>query len=235
MEPLPQYHHHRSSFRAVLQLNRKMKLTTLRGLAVLALLVLAPCARALVWTGSITQTVTSTTDPTYAIGQTFVGSYTYTSDTADGTFIARPLFNWAYEWKPNAESLNGSIFMHFPPGVGFDRFAALIDTMYTDNYITVLGGVVTGFQWQFYKGAYYIGFKNFEGRSSIDPNPINPRIYTVSSLSFSAPRTVPESGSVIALLAGSIGLLMVAHRQRLIAKSGLWRSTRQSSRRQGRP
>lgn len=62
--------------------------------------------------GTIAQTITSTNDPGYQVGQIFAGYYQYESATADGTFHPDSPVN-----PSGNKSLTGLVYLTFPtPG-----------------------------------------------------------------------------------------------------------------------
>ena len=67
----------------------------------------ASLASAIPYTGTITQTVTSSNDVQYGVGSIYTGWYQYESDTVDGTFYCIPL---GYSYPGYTDSLTGNIF-----------------------------------------------------------------------------------------------------------------------------
>ncbi len=164
-----------------------------------------------VYTGTITQTITHTNDSTFHLGQTFIGSYQYESDSIDGIFgvpnrshdsAVDSLVGSLYNWNPHA---NGGVFEESLGALG--------------SFLTVSNGCVIDF--------------NFDGSRSFGQfwfseciftwsgyAPSEGGISTEGTISFSSPaaRSVPE-GTINTISMLMVGALFVGlTRQRLTAK-----------------
>jgi hypothetical protein len=179
---------------------------------------LAIPAHANTYYGTITQTVTQTNDPTYTIGQVFVGFYEYESSTVDGVFYTQFA---PYPRPPGTnETLTGQIRFLYPDG--YPTLNELDLTM-NEGRLTVLGGDVTDFYWSWEKGGNYTVldvdscFSLTHYDWSVDPvtgEPFTPP-FTGGSVSFSAPVRVPDTSSTGWLLLAGLGLLLVQRSRRL--------------------
>ncbi len=190
-------------------------MTKKRHLALTAIIGFSFCARsfATLWTGTITETVTQTTDPTsYQVGDVFSGCYSYESDTMDGTFYGDHL--------PGAPlgancSLGGLIFMPFVTTASFDlgpfggpvitRTDGLGPTYASLNAndrvasLSVIDGTVS-LSWLFDDGfVFAAGGDSFYAISFESGLPVSgPSVN--GTIAYGAPTAVPENGSTISLL-----------------------------------
>lgn len=175
--------------------------------------------------GTISETITSTNDPSYVVGETFYGCYQYESATIDGTFCTAGYGAPA----PGNSSLTGNIFVTTPNGAaGWGQPIGLVSLAPDVNpsHLTVTGGVVTDFSWD-YLTEYGFGCSIADGNSSFgasgDRDVFDPTIgqyrpeYWIStegSLCLSAPvKQVPDASNTLALLALSL-LGFIALRRR---------------------
>ena len=168
---------------------------------------------ATLWTGTITETVTQTTDPSsYQVGNVFSGCYSYESDTMDGTFYGDHL--------PGAPvgancSLGGLIFMPFVTTASFDlgpyggpvitrtgglgpTYASL-DANDRVASLSVIDGIVS-LSWLFDDGfVFAAGGDRFLAISFGSGLPITgPDVR--GSIAYGAPTAVPENASTLSLL-----------------------------------
>jgi len=187
------------------------------------LLALAPAAFGLTFTGTIIQTVTSSNDPLYSVGQTFVGWYRYDSATIDGTF-GTPGF-------ASNTSLAGQFYFAFvssPTETAPLGWHSLTNTP-NGGSLTVSGGQVTSFNWSFDHGGYYTGGTYSSGagadtfvamsrydRPDFDPGSgqFLPTPTVTGTLSLGAASAVPEAATTVWLLAGVIGVGALVRRHR---------------------
>ena len=102
---------------------------------ILTALVLSSSALAIRYEGTILETITSTNDPLYAVGQMFTGSYQYDSADVDGTFRPRHILD-----PLNPNQLRGFIFV---PGRGEELING--NFFASRTFMTVSGGEVTDF------------------------------------------------------------------------------------------
>lgn len=110
--------------------------------------ILACKANAFLWNGDITETITSSNNAAFQVGQVFTGSYSYHSDDVNGTFYATEYSN---NWNPAGanSSLTGLLSLGlFTPQDGFSVTPySITDTPYV-NYLSVVDGKVAGLFWQ---------------------------------------------------------------------------------------
>lgn len=181
-------------------------------LALVALGAALP-ASALTYHGQIIQTITSTNDPQYKVGQQFLSYYSYNSDTIDGTFSTEvwgstPVTNTSLTGYVNIPLADHGLAIY--PGA--PRFSMQqVFAGFAGGYLKVSGGQVTEFNWIFDNGGYYGIFGSLDygwGAWSLPwwglPTGEND-VLTRGSMTF-APPTVPDTGATLGLLAG--GLLL---------------------------
>lgn len=162
-----------------------------------------------IYCGTITETVTTTDDPRYYVGQTFVGSYEYESPTCDGDFG----HFWYTVFNPLAlPTLKFSLFT-FLPGLGQDGWLSLDETNFKEyTHLVVTGNVVTDF---FLTGQYGGADPNFRFSEFRIPNGMTfidgqlRSTYTAGTMSFSAPVPVPD-GSTPTVVFVTLSLLGIA-------------------------
>lgn len=160
-----------------------------------------------IYSGTITETITFTNDATFSIGQVFMGSYEYESETMDGLF-GMPDRN--HDQAIN--TLKGAIINWNP------RY---IDGT-TESYLggptcrlTVLGNTVTDFNFdgEYSFGQFWFTESTFEWAGYF---PLRTGIRTSGTISFSDPVAVPEglisTGGLLA--AGILGLALFRRRFR---------------------
>lgn len=122
----------------------------------------AQAASALLFKGTITQTITDTNDPERYVGETFVGSYIYDSPTIDGTFYTTGGVPYGL---PEPGKLKGTMWQpHFdgpwvaPDGTNYDGLGNQVGVplnytpFYDQVFLTIAGGVVTDFYFYLYHG-----------------------------------------------------------------------------------
>jgi len=147
--------------------------------------------------GTITQTVISTNDPDYYVGEQFLGYYRYSSPTIDGDFyIPSGATN-----PPGANtSLRGSVYVTFPPEGPHN-----LSSTPGAGMLTVTGGNVSNFQWTFDVGGRYGGFTFAQFMTGVYNSdsgyPIN---WTTGTVTFSA-ATIPDSAPTGWLLLAGLG------------------------------
>jgi hypothetical protein len=168
--------------------------------------------------GTITQTITSTNDPLYHIGQTFTGYYSYESSCIDGTF------DGPAPWRPDLSdntSLDGEIYMPFAAKAHFDfymggshvvydlkgsggKFNELPNTPNHPGSLVVTNGCITDFFWAFENGGFWMWAteNNFQALSFYDRGPHCPA--TSGSIALGNPTRVPDVTSTLPLLAGAL-------------------------------
>lgn len=152
------------------------------------LALLSAQASATVWQGTITETITATNDFRNHPGQTAIGSYSYESDSIDGTFTPGTANLEATLFTFKSDAMNGGL-VHLTDGF-----------FYSSTVLTVANGEVTNF---FKTGQtnYDFGFDTTTFLSMYQ-NYINfgepgaPWFFqNEGTMSFSRPEAVPE-GSV---------------------------------------
>jgi len=98
---------------------------------------------AVTWAGSIVETITSSNNSAFSIGQTFVGSYSYKSDDVNGSFYS---MEYSENWNPPGS--NSTLAGIIPVGL----LNQVIDYSLTNsnyiNYLSVVDGKVAGLFWQ---------------------------------------------------------------------------------------
>lgn len=157
-------------------------MTTRRLFLTFALFASLLCSKAsaTLWQGTVTETLTSTTDPRNTVGSTFTGTYEYESDTIDGTF---------YPWHDHSY-FTATLFTFNPSALN----GGVVDDAYFwyTRHLTVSDGQVTDF-WMEGQTWYDFGFSISEFGSHYDIPPGSwPRINNEGTMSFSAPVAVPE-------------------------------------------
>lgn len=172
-------------------------------LTALCALLICPKSFATTWHGTITETVTSSTNPLYAVGDSFEGWYEYESETVDGQFInfiggvstpPRQLYYRLFGFTNDPRRGDGNGWFSAPRDQSADR-------------LTVTNGEVSDFHWverdalnlifgahTFTAIEYYVS----DGQGHYDPH----FYYDVrGTLTFSAPQAVnaPEAASTLLL------------------------------------
>lgn len=197
----------------------------------LTLLLLASplTAPALMFRGSLTQTVTETNDPDYYVGQILNGYYAYSAPTIDGTFVTDTYPGY---WPPGTNtSLEGSLYLTFsdevfvyPGGGGFDLdwgpgggFTDFSNTM-NHGELTVSGGLVTDFVWSLDHGGFFMWVTEsaFVSYSYYDTWIAPDHPVTRGTVVLGRPYEVSEAFPVAAhlLMAGLLGGMGAARRRR---------------------
>jgi len=194
----------------------KLKITAL---AILGLTSLTLPGFATSFGGTITQTVTESNDPLYAIGDTFIGYYRYDSATIDGDFFPNiPMIT-----PPGVNnSLTGKIFFAFDgrpaafgqpaehPGTGLQSLTNGVN----GGELVVSGGAIASFAWSFENGGYYTAFTtstfialSYYDRPIFDPGTglFLPTPEVKGTLTISAPHEVPDATTTGWMLFASIG------------------------------
>ena len=116
--------------------------------------------------GTITETITSTNDPAYAVGAVFVGSYSYESPTMDGTF-----YTGEYYPPPNPDALNtldGLVDLPFATSAewvfegtiltetgGFGNLVVPLASTRNGGSLTVADGKIEHFEWSWESNHFY--------------------------------------------------------------------------------
>lgn len=161
-----------------------------------------------IYCGTITETVTVTDDPSYYVGQTFIGSYEYESPACDGDFGPFPytIFN-----SSALPTLKFSLFTFLP--IGQDGWLSLDETNFKQyTHLVVTSNVVTDF---YLTGQYGGADPNFRFSEFYIPNGLAViegqvrSTYTAGTMSFSAPVPVPD-GSTPTVAFVALGLLGIA-------------------------
>ena len=100
-------------------------------------------AGAVTWAGTILETITSSNNSAFSIGQTFTGSYSYKADDVNGTFYAT---EYSDNWNPAGS--NSSLKGILPVGLLNQVMDySITETQYI-NYLNVVDGKVAGLFWQ---------------------------------------------------------------------------------------
>jgi len=198
----------------------KLKFTAL---AILGLTSLALPVFATSFGGTLTQTVTESNDPLYAIGDTFVGYYRYDSSTIDGDFFP----NIPSVTPPGVNnSLTGEFYFAFDPRPGESINTGLqpLNTGVNGGELVVSGGAITSFAWSFEYGGYYTAFTagtfialSYYDRPIFDPSSglFLPTPEVKGTLTLSAPHEVPDATTTGWMLFASIGgLTLLADRSK---------------------
>ncbi|MCX6956502.1 MAG: hypothetical protein NTV51_30585 [Verrucomicrobia bacterium] len=188
---------------------------------IIALLALGSTAFAGTYSGIITQTITSSDNPLFTVGQTFIGSFQYESPTVDGDFYSP----YPYSQQPSNTSLSGQIYFPFFNGSWRD-FTGTTGGV----HMTVNGGNVINFNYYYDVGNYSFSSGNTGGAIrffsytpyTYDSSTGQFHNYSVSgTFSFSSqtpepnPYPAPESASTASLLlavVGGLGLLSARRR-----------------------
>jgi hypothetical protein len=151
--------------------------------------------------GTITETIVSTNDSAFYVGQTFVGCYQYDSPTVDGLF-GRPDFRH----DSALNTLNMLIYNWSPHVTGAVSAA---NAGGSDCFLTVSGGSVTGFSYDGERafGEFWFSTSTFAWAGYF---PSETGIATWGSISFSGPVAVPEGAASTAglLLFSVLGLVV---------------------------
>jgi hypothetical protein len=168
---------------------------------------LSATAYATSFTGTIAETIKSTDNPNFYVGQTVMGTYAYDSPSVDGTFGT--LF-----YDQNALPLVGSVFLFIGPSEGWIGIGTMRDPAdpftWPQRGITVDGGQVTSFFLQGQSGFLDFGFSSsFFSVYSPVPNHFGDTYHTVGTISFSDPVSVAEPSALILLGLGLSGLIAV--------------------------
>lgn len=176
--------------------------------------VLVTQVKAFTWDGTITETITSSNNAAYQIGQVFNGNYSYHSDDVNGTFYSTEYSN---NWNPagSNSSLTGSLALGlYNPQDGFNVTSySMTSTPYV-NYLSVVDGKVAGLFWQNqigYSDPYFNGttFSFYTG------GPFSSLV--TGTLQFSEPvdppDPVPDASATFGLLAFSLGTLVILRRR----------------------
>ena len=171
-------------------------------LAALCALITCLPARATLWRGTILQTLTETNDPRNTVGETFVGSYEYESDTVDA--VLNPYLDRSH--------LHATLATFYASahdgGVVTTDFALFLST----QHFTVRDGAVstfamwgqTGYDFNFYTTGFNSSYFNY-----ITDTMGGPRFFLNNgTMSFSAPEAVPETAATVTLL--TFGLIALA-------------------------
>jgi len=136
---------------------------------------------------------------TASVGDTFSGSYQYTSSTLDGHF----------SWDGGGDGLlSGELFLPAP----FNPNGELVSGLFPFDIhfsMTVSGGIVTDFRWPLDFG-FLDGDVSETSITLLDHPHDNYQIILSGAMTFGAP-TVPDSGATIWLLVGSIAGLCLLH------------------------
>ncbi len=178
-------------------------------LVLAALLALSSFAKsqATLWSGTITETVTSTNNPNYNVGDVVLGLYEYESDTVDGDFGT----GIYAAFNPGSIGTLHTTLYNFAPQGNNGWITPNNETFAFLHHMVVTNGVVT----DFYRTGQ-IGASDFDfGVNSFDSTLLG-EIKTSGTLVFSAPSsTVPDSTASLGLL--GIGMLSVTMvRRRLV-------------------
>jgi len=177
------------------------------------------------YTGSIFETITSTNSPTYSVGQTAVGSYSYISPTIDGDFgSCEYVYGSICAQVPSQNGLLfGSITIFWNGHPEIVNFAD-VGVFWPRTHMVVSGGQVTAFHIDGQLTSISDFDCEFIGcgvRENFLPGPPPPPHYsTNSSLVFSAPVvTTPESSSLFLLVIGLTGIIVMKVRKNPSLKS----------------
>lgn len=198
----------------------------------LALLcAITPSAFATLFYGTITQTVTETNDPEYAVGNVFTSTFHYESTQRDGTFYGLGSY-MPPEAFPSLATLDGNLFFplpmteqagwetpyHLPPFGGYHNY-----TTGAASYITVSGGLVTDFLFVRDPGPFILYFTTttfgavVHDRYGVDADGNFTgwldNMTTRGTMSFSAVNSVPEGAPTIGLLLGGALLVGLCRRK----------------------
>lgn len=170
-------------------------------------------ANAVTWAGTILETITSSNNAAFQIGQTFTGDYSYKADDMNGTFYSTEYSN---NWNPagSNSSLTGLLSLGiYSPQDGFNVTSySMTNTPYV-NYLSVIDGKVAGLFWQ-----NQIGFSDpyFNGTtfSFSTGGPFSSLV--TGTLQFSEPvdppDEVPDAAATLGLLGISFAGLMAFRR-----------------------
>ncbi len=163
------------------------------------------------YTGTITETVTWTTSPTYQVGQTFLGYYEYESPTIDGDF-GTPFY--AFENPSALPTLFGSIY-GFLGVAGEAAYLAIREGSPFTTHLKVSEGIVTEFHYDGQRGGadYFFSVSDFTASYIDFSSPGGPTREIRGTVSFSAPVAVPDSAGTAGLLAGVIFLGAVVRKR----------------------
>lgn len=147
--------------------------------------------------GTITETVVSTNDPAFYVGEQLLGYYRYNAPSSDGDFY----IPFGATTPPGANtSLKGAVYVTFPP-VGLHSLQSTPGA----GLLTVTDGIVTNFQWTFDVGGRYGGFTFAQFSTGVyngdSGYPIN---WTTGTLTFGA-ATIPDGGPTGWLLLAGVG------------------------------
>ena len=189
---------------AVIFIDTKKSVKTIFA-GILAVVVLSSSALAIRYEGTILETITSTNDPLYAVGQTLNGWYRYDSADVDGTFRPRHILD-----PLNPNQLHGVLFV---PGRGDE----LIDgySFASRTYLTVSAGEVTDFfrtdsigflEYTFRGSGFSVRRDGFRSDGTFG------NIGTIGTVSFSNPvANVPEGSTSTAwlLLGGMFAVAVI--------------------------
>ena len=184
------------------------------GIVLLPLFLGVP-VRATTFGGNLVETITSTDDPLYHVGQEFWGSYWYDSPTVDGTFsisfwdvsIAGLSTLDGRVYLPYAKAIPDDPYYDYGPGL---QVLNLTSTPYGGTLI-VTEGEIASFEWSTELGGFYTYMNQhmFQSLSFLTV----PGFNTLGSIDMSAPQRIADSTATGSLLCG-VGLLLVAFRRR---------------------
>lgn len=172
-------------------------------------------AGAVTWAGTILETITSSNNSAFSIGQTFTGSYSYKADDVNGTFYAT---EYSDNWNPAGS--NSSLKGILPVGLLNQVMDySITETQYI-NYLNVVDGKVAGLFWQNQIGwsdPYFSGDTFMFYTGGPDSSIVR------GTLSFSEPvdppDEVPDAAATLGLLGISFAGLMLFRRSGMRLKT----------------
>jgi hypothetical protein len=176
----------------------------------------------------------------------FLGFYTYTSDTTDGTYWAAAGMNQGLLPANSNDTLQGMVQLDWAPypdaGMnGFEPDAAnLLTSTQNDGYLTVTNGVVTDFDWTWAMGNFYATYQLGSWNTQIDDESSGTDMsYSDSGdLSFGEPIDLENQNNSLTIIGHPVGvpdgsstllLLGVGILSCLMLKRGITKLTRNVS------
>jgi hypothetical protein len=146
----------------------------------------------------------------------FTSTYTYTSATIDGTFYTDNFI----EPDNSNDTLTGEVLLEWAPpyNLEFPNTPTALDSTIDDGRMTVSGGTVTGFRWNWEQGGFYADYELGEWSTlvydQIDGQPDesaggdlvfgDPVDISYQGPPANPPTPIPDSGSTLFLLVAGV-------------------------------